>query len=135
MVSGYYKQRFARIIGGLVFLNSLGLVVRAGTAGDTVVDADGVAQVAGELDVVVGKLAELDVIHAELLLLGGGAEGQTGDEVEEEEDDAGEDKSPGEGSDGTGELVTHLDPVVLDPAKGIPLNTVKLGNPGTETHR
>lgn len=112
---------------------SLGrLVVRAGTAGNTIVDADGVAEVAGELDVVVGKLSKLNVVHTKLFLLRGGAEGQARNEVEEEEDDAAEDKGPGESSNSTGELVAHLDPVVLDPAERTPLNAVKLGNPRTE---
>lgn len=84
---------------------------------------------AGELDVIVGKLAELDVVHAELLLLGAGAQGQAGDEVEEEEDEAGQDEGPGKGRDGAGELVAHLDPVMLDPAEGLPGGAVELGDP------
>ena len=84
-----------------------------------------VGDMTGDLDVVVGELAELAVIHTELLLLRGGAEGETGDEVEEEEDEAGEGEGPGEGGEGAGELVAYLGPVALDPAEGGPLGDRK----------
>lgn len=87
---------------------------------------------AGELNIVVGELAELDVIETELLLLDGNAEGETGDEVHEEEEDAGEGEGPGEGSAGTGDLVAELDPVVLNPADGVVLATVEGGNGGAK---
>lgn len=51
-----------------------------------------VAGVAGKLDVVIRELAELGVIETELLLLGGDTERQAGNEVHEEEDDAGQDE-------------------------------------------
>ena len=89
---------------------------------------------ARELDVVVGELAELDVVHAELLLGGGGAEGEPRDEVEEEEGEAGEGEGPGEGGEGAGELVAYLGPVALDPAEGGPLGAVELGDPGAGSH-
>lgn len=89
-----------------------------------------VGQVTGQLNVVVGKLAELDVVHAQLLLLGGGAQAQAGDQVEEEEDHAGQGEGPGEGGDSAGELVAHLDPVVFDPAEGFPFGAIELGDPG-----
>lgn len=114
-------------------LDSLGsLVVGAGAVGraNAVGEADVVRDVTGDLDVVVGELAELAVVHAELLLLGAGAQGQARDEVEDEEDEAGEDEGPGEGSDSASELVAHLHPVVLDPAQRTPLSTIELGNPG-----
>lgn len=69
---------------------------------DAVGAAGGVGEVAGDLDIVVGEFAELDVVHAELLVLGGGAEGEAGDEVDEEEDEAGEAEGPGEGGAGAG---------------------------------
>ncbi len=94
------------------------------------VEADVIGDVAPELDVVISKLAELAVVHAELLLLGRGAEGQPRDEVEQEEDQAGDDKAPGEGGDGACELVAHLHPVVLDPTQVIPVPAIELGDPG-----
>jgi hypothetical protein len=85
--------------------------------------------VAGELNVIVGELAELAVIHANLLLGGGGTEGQTGDEVHEEQDDAGEDEGPGEAGEGTGDLVAELDEVAVNPADGVVLLSGKTGDP------
>lgn len=91
---------------------------------------NGAVDLAGDLDVVVGELAELAVVEAELLLLGGHAQGQAGDEVHDEEQEAGQDEGPGEGGAGAGNLVTELDPVVLDPADGVVGTTVKVGNDG-----
>lgn len=91
-----------------------------------------VGHVARHLNIVVGKLAELAVVEAELLLLGADAEGQTRDEVHEEEEDAGQDKGPGERGAGAGELVTELDPVVLDPADLVVGGSVEGGNGGTK---
>lgn len=71
-----------------------------------------------QLNVIVRKLAELAVVHTNFFVLGADAEGETGDEVHEEEDDAGECKGPAEGGADAGELVAELDPVVLDPADG-----------------
>lgn len=69
---------------------------------DTVEDVGGVAV---DLDVVVGELAELDVVDTGFFVVGGDAEGEAGDEVEEEEDDAGQDEGVGEAGDGVGDLV------------------------------
>lgn len=71
---------------------------------------------APQLDIVVGELAELAVVDADVLVVGGDAERQSGDEVHEEEDDASQDKGPAEGGADACELVAELDPVVLDPA-------------------
>ena len=77
-----------------------------------------ISDVARHLNIVVRKLAQLAVIQTKLLLLRADAEGQARDEVHEEQDDAGEHKGPAEGGADAGELVTELDPVVLDPADG-----------------
>lgn len=77
-----------------------------------------IGDVPRQLDVVVGELAELAVVDADLLVLGADAEGQARDEVHEEEDDAGEGKGPAKGGADAGELVAELDPMVLDPADG-----------------
>jgi hypothetical protein len=89
-----------------------------GGAGGDVAAIDG----AGDLDVVVGKLAELSIIETDLLLLGGDAQRQTGDQVHDEQDEAGNNERVGEAGDGVGELVGELDPVAVNPA------TVDLGS-------
>jgi hypothetical protein len=54
-----------------------------------VVVGNNIASVTLELDVVVGELAELAVVDAELLLCGADAQAQAGNQVHKEEDDAG----------------------------------------------
>lgn len=83
---------------------------------------------AAELDVVVGELAHLAVVQAQLLLLGRHAQAQAGDEVQEEQDDAGHDEGVGEAGDAVGELVAELDPVVVEPAAGDLGEAVEVGN-------
>lgn len=68
------------------------------------------------LDVVVGELAELAVVDADVLILGVDAQGHARDEVHEEEDDAGEGEGVAEDGADAGELVAELDPVAVDPA-------------------
>ena len=92
-----------------------------------------VRHVARQLDVVVRKLAELAVVQTELLLLGCHAQGQAGDEVHEEEQEAGEDEGPEEDGAGAGELVAELDPVVLDPADLVVRAAVERGDGGART--
>lgn len=80
------------------------------------------------LDIVVGKLAQLAVVAANGLVLCAHAEGQTGDKVHEEEDEAGEDERPAEGCADAGELVAELDVVAVDPADGVVFAAVETGN-------
>lgn len=68
------------------------------------------------LDVVVGELAELVVVHAEQLGLFGGAEVQPGDVVDGEGEDERHGEGPARGGDDVGELDVELAPVVVDPA-------------------
>lgn len=69
-----------------------------------------------ELDIVVRELAELGIVETHLLFLGGGAQAQAGNEVHQEEDDAGHDEGVGEAGDAVGELVAELDVIVVEPA-------------------
>lgn len=71
-----------------------------------------------ELDVVVGELAELDVVDADLLVLGRDAQAQARDQVHEEQDDAGQHERVREAGDRVGDLERELDVVVVDPAAG-----------------
>lgn len=72
--------------------------------------------VAAELDVVVGELAQLGVVEARLLVLGRGAQAEAWDEVHDEEDDARDAEGVGESGDAVGELVRELDVVAVQPA-------------------
>lgn len=103
---------------------SNGLVVAATAANE-------VGDVAGDLDVVVGELAELGVIETEVLVIDVDTEAETGDEVHEEEDQAGQDERPDETGDGTSKLVAELDVVVLDPATIDDQGTIERSNVGT----
>lgn len=78
--------------------------------------AEDLVDVTAQLDVVVGELAQLGVVEARLLLLGGGAQAQAGDEVHDEEDQAGDAEGVGEAGDAVRELVRELDVVVVEPA-------------------
>lgn len=82
------------------------------------VSGDDIAGVALDLDVIVRELAELDVVDADVLVLGRHAQAQARDQVHEEQDDACQDERVGEAGNGVGELVRELDVVVVDPATG-----------------
>lgn len=87
-----------------------------------------ISHVSGQLDIVVGKLAELTVIETELLLLGRDAQRQAGDEVHEEQEDAREDKGPAKGGAGASNLVAKLDKVSINPTDGVILATVEVSD-------
>lgn len=98
-----------------------------GLGGEGLAGAD-VAGVALELDVVVGELAELAVVEANVLLLGGDAQAEAGHQVHQEQDQARHDERVGEAGDRVGELVAELDPVVVDPAAGDDGEAVEVGD-------
>lgn len=85
-------------------------------------------QAASDLDIIVRELAELVIIKTNLLLVLVDTERKTGNEVEEEEDDAGHDEGVGEAGDAVGELVGELDVVVVDPATVNDGGTVQSGD-------
>jgi hypothetical protein len=70
---------------------------------------------ARQLHVIVGKLANLDVVNAGEFFFLGGAQTQRRDEFAEEikraEDEARADEGVGAAGEGVGELVAELDPV------------------------
>lgn len=88
----------------------------------------GAVDVASDLDIVVGELAELAVIETHLLLLRADTQRQARDEVHEEQDHAGQDERVGEPGNAVGDLVAELDPVVVDPAAGNLGGAVEVGN-------
>jgi hypothetical protein len=71
-----------------------------------------------QLNIVVGELANLGIVDTQDLSLFGGTQGQAGNEVHDEEDEAGSDKGVCGTRDGIGQLVSELDPVVVEPATG-----------------
>lgn len=91
-----------------------------GAAGGTVMAAAGhnVRNMAGDLDVIVGELAELAVVEAKILVVDADTQAEAGDQVHQEEDEAGQGEGPGETGDGASQLVAELDVVVLDPTAG-----------------
>jgi hypothetical protein len=109
------------------------LVVRlfqaaGGADGGVLLAGKDVVDVAAKLNVVVGELAELGVIKTNVLVLGRSPERQPRDEVHQEQDDTGHDERVRETGDAVGQLVTELDPVVVQPASGDRGGTVKVGN-------
>jgi hypothetical protein len=72
---------------------------------------------AGKLDIVVSKLAYLDVVDTGGFFFFSGAEAQGGDEAPDEiegaEDETRADEGVGATGEGVGELVPDLDPVVV----------------------
>lgn len=83
---------------------------------------------ASNLDVVVGKLAELAIIQPNFLLVGADTQRQAGNEVHEEQDDAGDHKRVREPGNTVSELIAELDVVVVDPTAGDLRRAVKVGN-------
>jgi len=77
-----------------------------------------VQHLAGQLDVVVGELANFGVVDAEDLGLLGGAQREARDQVHDEEDDAGAAERVDAARDRVRQLVAQLDPVVVEPAAG-----------------
>ena len=78
------------------------------------------------------KLANLGVINAQNLLLFGNTKAEDGEEPSEEfhtvKDDAGTAKRVGATSKRIGNLVSQLDPVVVEPASGNLGNAVEMRN-------
>lgn len=66
-----------------------------------------------QFDVIVGELANLGIIHAKNFSFFGGAQAQAGDEVHDEEDEAGAAEGVGEAGDGVRKLEGELDPVAI----------------------
>lgn len=89
-----------------------------------------VQDVPPHLNIVVGELAELAVVDTNVLVVDGDAQGEAGDEVHEEENDAGEGERVAEDGADAGELVAELDPVAVDPADGAERGAVEVGDGG-----
>lgn len=105
---------------------------------NVVLRGDGVALSGGpsevvttNLDVVVGKFAELVVVHAEEFGLFGCTEVQAGDLVDGEGDEGADDERVGGTGDDVGDLDVELLPVVHDPAAIGRVHTVETDDVGS----
>ena len=103
----------------------LGLFADLAAGGEFFTNDDAVG-LATKLNIIVGELAKLSIIHTNDFFFRGCAEGETWDEIHDEEDDAGADEGIGETGNGVCELVAELDPVAVEPAAGDGGNAVKV---------
>ena len=87
-----------------------------GTLGARLAALNAIDNVASDFNVVVSKLANLSIVNAHDLILLGSTQAETGDQVEDEQDDAGAEERVGKARDRVSQLVTQLDIVVVDPA-------------------
>lgn len=71
-----------------------------------------------QLNVIVSELADLRIVDTQDLSFLRGAERETGNQVHDEEDEAGAAERVDAAGDGVGELVAELYPVVVEPAAG-----------------
>lgn len=89
-------------------------------------------QLASELDVIVGKLADFDIVNAKSLLFLSSTEAKCGHEfankVERGEDQACANERVCAAGEGVSELVTELYPVMVQPATGNDCVAVEMRN-------
>lgn len=111
---------------GLVFLDAVGGLETGAVLGGLIAGGAPGEEVTADLDVVVGEFTVLVVVHAEELGLLGGAELETGDEVDDLGDDGGHDKGVGGGGDDGGDLPADgLVVVVHETTSGTSVDTVE----------
>lgn len=120
------RQGDAVLLAGVKGAGRVVARVEAG-AGDVVIAVVGtittdhniiVEDLARQLDVVVGELANLGVVDSQNLGLLVGAQAQARDHVDEEQDERREDERVETPRDAVGELVAQLHPVVVEPPAG-----------------
>jgi len=85
------------------------------------------AQLSIDGAVIVGPFADPVLVDSDDLLLLGRSEAQKGDKVEGPTDGRGEDERVGGTGDRVGDLVSELDPVVVEPSTGDRSRTVESG--------
>lgn len=85
--------------------------------------------ITADLDVVVGELSVLIVIHAEKLGLGRGTEVKTGNHIDSLSDDSRNDKGVSGAGDDVGDLDIELAPVVVEETTGdLHVDTIETDN-------
>lgn len=85
------------------------------------------AQLSVDGAVIVGPLSDPVLVDPDNLLLFGRSEAEEGDKVEEPADDGGEDERVGGTGDRVGDLVSELDPVLVEPTTGDGVAAVQAG--------
>jgi hypothetical protein len=129
---GNLVRRHARVPAGL-FVRASGLDLATGSPRlgplhhhDVVVrPAD--AQLSVDGAVIVGPLSDPVLVDPDNLLLFGRSEAEEGDKVESPADGRGEDERVGGTGDRVGDLVSQLDPVLVEPSAGDGVAAVQAG--------
>lgn len=96
-------------------------------------DGDGASvsgsdHIASDLNVVISKLSNLGIVNTHDLILLGGSKTETGNEVKDEENEAGAEERVGKTTDGVGQLVSKLDVVLVEPSSGNDGSAVKMSD-------
>lgn len=118
-----HPARDSNTISSLPLVNRLLSAVRA-----QVVTLDVIEDFSGQLNIVVGKLADFGVINTEDLALFTCAEMEPRDEVKNEEDSTGQNERIGTAGKRVGKLNRELDPIVIEPATLDRGDTVEAGD-------
>lgn len=80
-----------------------------------------------------GKFTNLGIVHTKDFFLFRDAQVQTGDQIDDEENDAASEERVGHTGDGVRQLVAELDVVVIDPASVNDRGTIEVGDVVTIT--
>jgi hypothetical protein len=96
-------------------------------------DGDGVSvsgsnHITSDLNVVISELSNLGIVNTHDLVLLGGSKAKTGNEVDDEENQARAEERVGKTTDGVGQLVSKLDVVLVEPSSRNGGSTVKMSN-------
>lgn len=129
---GNLVRRHARVPAGL-FVRASGLDLATGSPrlgplhhhGVIVEPAD--AQLSVDGAIIVGPLSDPVLVDPDNLLLFGRSEAEEGDKVESPADGRGEDERVGGTGDRVGDLVSELDPVLVEPSAGDGVTAVQAG--------
>ena len=136
---GNLVRRHARVPAGL-FVRASGLDLATGPPRLGPLDHHRVivhpahAQLSIDGAVIVGPFADPVLVDSDNLLLLGRSEAEEGDKVESPADGRGEDERVGGTGDRVGDLVSELDPVVVEPSTGNRSRPVQSGLSRDEVH-
>lgn len=75
-----------------------------------------IEHIAGELNIIIGEFTNLRIIHPKNLSFFACTKAEAGNEVQQEKDDAGATERVSETGDRVSELVSNLNPVVIEPS-------------------
>lgn len=98
-----------------------------GTLHITLLTHNNIGKLASQLNIIVSKLSELCIIHAQCLFILRCSETESRNEVHEEENDTGAEERISEARHAVCELVGELDPVMVEPTAGNLAKAVEMG--------